>query len=660
MRICFFLWLLLGLNLQAQVGIGTTSPNARLDVVAADSAAPASNDGLLVPRISVFPSINPSSAQNGMLVFLTTVSGSNQPGFYYWNQVANAWTGVSGSRGWDTSGNSNAISGTHYIGTSNAQDIDFRTNSVTRMRLSQKGQLEILNTGQSIFIGDQAGENDDATSNRNAFIGLQSGFSNTSGSNNTGIGYQALYGNTVGKFNLAIGSSALAANTLGNGNVAIGHESLMANTAGSSNTAIGLHALMNSISVSWNTAIGINTLKLNATGDGNTASGANALMSNLSGNSNTAIGANSLERNVSGNSNIGIGYSALHDSETGNMNTAIGTSVMYYNTTGSNNTAIGAAALINNQSGNGNSAIGQYALRWNVTGDHNSAFGRLALSENISGQTNTAAGFAAMGMNQSGNNNTAVGNVSLHSNLSGNANTAIGSSALYNTVGGNNTGVGNSALIANTIGTNNTALGNGANTSMGTISNATVVGNAAVVNASNKVRLGNTSVAIVEGQVPYFNPSDARFKNDVMENVPGLDFILKLRPVTYHFDTVKFERHLTQNFADSVKIDNSKVRKDEALRTGFLAQEVAQAADAIGYEFDGLHRPDDSNLTDNYSLAYGQFVVPLVKSVQEQQQEIERLKAENVLLRTVSQSQQKRIDAIEARLSAFEKRNSVK
>ncbi|MBD3581822.1 tail fiber domain-containing protein [Flavobacterium selenitireducens] len=660
MRTCFFLWLLLVLNSQAQVGIGTASPNAQLDIVASDSAAPGNNDGLLLPRISAFPLVNPSASQNGMLVFLTTASGSSQPGFYYWNHLANAWTGLSGSKGWETSGNANAISGTNYIGTSNAQDIDFRTNNTMRMRLTQKGQLELLNTGQSVFIGDQAGEHDDATWNRNAFIGWQAGFSNTNGSNNTGIGYRTLYNNTVGNSNLGVGSSALTANTVGNGNIAIGHESLMANTVGSSNTAVGLHAMMNSVSASWNTALGINTLKLNTTGDGNTASGANALMANLSGDSNTAIGANSLLQNISGNSNTGIGFSALHESETGNMNTAIGTSAMYYNTTGSNNTAIGAAALINNQSGNGNSAVGQYALRWNVSGDHNSAFGRLALSENISGQTNTAAGFASMGTNQSGSNNTALGNMSLRVNLAGNANTAVGTSALYNTVGSNNTGVGNSALIANTSGSNNTALGNSANTSVGTITNATVVGNAAIVNASNKVRLGNTSVAIVEGQVPYFNPSDARFKNDVKPNVPGLTFIMKLRPVTYHFDSVKFERHLTRDLADSLKMKVQNVRKDEALHTGFLAQEVAQAADAIGYEFDGLHKPDASNPTDNYSVAYGQFVVPLVRSVQEQQDEIERLKAENASLRTISQNQQKRMDAIEAQLSAFEKRNGVK
>jgi len=43
-----------------------------------------------------------------------------------------------------------------------------------------------------------------------------------------------------------------------------------------------------------------------------------------------------------------------------------------------------------------------------------------------------------------------------------------------------------------------------------------------------------------------------------------------------------------------------------------------------GYEFDGVVVPKNSKET--YGLAYSQFVVPLVKAVQEQQVQIEALK----------------------------------
>ena len=42
-----------------------------------------------------------------------------------------------------------------------------------------------------------------------------------------------------------------------------------------------------------------------------------------------------------------------------------------------------------------------------------------------------------------------------------------------------------------------------------------------------------------------------------------------------------------------------------------------------GYDFSGVHKP--TNDKDNYSLAYAEFTVPLVKAVQEQQKVIEAL-----------------------------------
>ena len=56
-------------------------------------------------------------------------------------------------------------------------------------------------------------------------------------------------------------------------------------------------------------------------------------------------------------------------------------------------------------------------------------------------------------------------------------------------------------------------------------------------------------------------------------------------------------------------------------QSGFIAQEVEKAAQEIGYDFNGIHKPENAN--DNYSLAYSQFVVPLVKGMQEQQKQIE-------------------------------------
>lgn len=69
-------------------------------------------------------------------------------------------------------------------------------------------------------------------------------------------------------------------------------------------------------------------------------------------------------------------------------------------------------------------------------------------------------------------------------------------------------------------------------------------------------------------------------------------------------------------------MDNS-IRKKEAIRmSGFVAQEVEQAAHQSGYDFDGVVKP--AHEKDHYRLAYSEFVVPLVKAVQEQQAVIEQ------------------------------------
>ena len=62
------------------------------------------------------------------------------------------------------------------------------------------------------------------------------------------------------------------------------------------------------------------------------------------------------------------------------------------------------------------------------------------------------------------------------------------------------------------------------------------------------------------------------------------------------------------------------------LYTGFIAQQVEKAALSIGYNFSGVDFAKNSN--DHYGLRYAEFVVPIVKAVQEQQLIIEELRKE--------------------------------
>lgn len=68
--------------------------------------------------------------------------------------------------------------------------------------------------------------------------------------------------------------------------------------------------------------------------------------------------------------------------------------------------------------------------------------------------------------------------------------------------------------------------------------------------------------------------------------------------------------------------DDEKL-KQNIQQTGFIAQEVEQAAKSIGFDFSGVDAP--KNEKDFYGLRYAEFVVPLVKAVQELNQKNETL-----------------------------------
>jgi hypothetical protein len=282
----------------------------------------------------------------------------------------------------------------------------------------------------------------------------------------------------------------------------------------------------------------------------------------------------------------------------------------------------------------GNTAIGFRALKTNTAGQYNTAIGEASLFFNTKGDFNTASGYGALNKNLTGNENTAAGWAAMNNNTRGSGNTATGVGALMlNVSGHNNTSVGYWSLYKNGHGSNNTAIGYKADVTIDSLTNATAIGYDAKVNASNKVRIGNSAVTAIEGSAPFSVVSDGRFKFEVKEDVKGLDFILQLRPVTYRFDVKRFQTYTGQtannqaNTAGYQIIQAAYNEADAIRRTGFIAQEVEKAAVTSGYNFSGVLRPKTSR--EHYSLSYESFVVPLVKAVQELSKEVESLKKEN-------------------------------
>jgi hypothetical protein len=274
----------------------------------------------------------------------------------------------------------------------------------------------------------------------------------------------------------------------------------------------------------------------------------------------------------------------------GFWNAALGYNALNANTSGGSNTACGYNALFLNTTGGGNTATGTDALHNNTQGSDNTAAGLLALFYNINGALNTAVGYAAMKNNTSGDHNTAAGSNALETNTTGNHNTAIG----YNS-----------------------------DVNAGNLQNATSLGYNSLNTASNQVRIGNSSVTSIGGYVNWSNISDGRYKRNIKEDVPGLKFINALKPVTYNLDITALENNLHKHI---YVVDKQNAEAKEKIKySGFVAQDVEKAAKQIGYDFSGVDAP--KNDKDIYALRYADFVVPLVKAVQELTAENEALKA---------------------------------
>lgn len=451
-------------------------------------------------------------------------------------------------------------------------------------------------------------------------IGVDALKSNTS-NNLVAVGYSGLSANTTGNYNTAIGYNAIKTNTIGSSNTGVGYEALKNSTTSSNNTAVGTSALLNNTSGLSNTAVGKSALSGTNTGSYNTAMGVNSLQANTTGSNNTSFGYNALASYI-GDNNTAFGYYALNTCNSGTYNTAVGTNALKLNSAGASGTAVGYNALQNSTVSN-NTAVGYNAGQAITTGVGNTLVGGNSLSTGTTSAYNTGLGYNAL-KSYTASYAVAIGAGSMELATIATGSVAVGYQSLANVTGIYNTAVGYNAGNICTSNSNLTLIGYGADASTATgITNSTAVGNGAVVNATANVRLGNTTITSIGGYANWTNISDGRFKNNIQENVPGLDFILALRPVTYHLDIHALSKytHTPVSQDDEVLM----IEKEKTLYSGFIAQEVEALATALGYDFSGVDKPESE--TDPYGLRYAEFVVPMVKAIQEQQIEIEALKS---------------------------------
>ena len=586
-------------------GVAISNDNSNPDASAMLDVK-SSSKGLLVPRMAQAQRTAITTPANGLLVYQT----DNSSGFYYYNGTG--WFRLSlQNEGWSTTGNAGTNPANNFIGTTDNQPLLFRLNN------TPAGKFDHIKG--------------------NYFVGKNAGLSNIDGLGNIAIGNRALNKNISSAWNIALGDSALYSFKEGLGeNIAIGRNTLRSDTSGYLNIAIGSYSLYSNCSGKYNIAIGINSLYLNTEGDYNTGLGAQTLNKNTTGYENVAIGMGSLAFNTTGYQNTGVGRDALRRNTDGYSNTAVGTNSLFYNSGGLFNSALGQEALYKNSTGFLNTATGYWALYENTTGVSNTALGEKTLQNNTTGSVNTAVGASALIYNKTGNANTACGLFSMTNNSSGGYNSAFGAGALQSDTSGSfNSSIGSFALSGIITGSYNTGLGAYSGTSLPyMVNNVATVGYNSGFNTTpdNHINIGNTSNTWIGGQVNWGVWSDQRIKKDIQENVPGLSFIMKLKPVTYHLDIHRQNEMVYARGSDTASWPN-KFEIETITQTGFIAQEVKQAAEEVSYDFSGVVTPKSAD--GLYSLRYAEFVVPLVKAVQElalrneeMKMEIESLKLE--------------------------------
>jgi hypothetical protein len=277
-------------------------------------------------------------------------------------------------------------------------------------------------------------------------------------------------------------------------------------------------------------------------------------------------------------------------------NTAYGYDALTSNTTGAYNVGVGFDALKLSTSGQFSTAVGYSALSSNLIGSINTAVGALALQKNVAGISNTAIGHGSLAEvigngAISGSYNTAIGSYSQASNVSGERNVAVGVSALnVNTSGGYNVAIGNSSLGSST-GSSNLEIRSGNFPAFN------------ITNQNNYISLGSSQSTMAYIKIAWTITSDARDKMNFGDVPHGLEFVTKLKPVSYQH-----------------KLSREEEVAHGPVRYGFLAQDILEL------------EPDDSVIIDandpeSLRLTESNLFAVLVKAIQELKSELDDYKA---------------------------------
>lgn len=467
----------------AQVGIGTTSPNPSsvLDVTSL-------NKGVLLPRVALTGTSDTStisSPAEGLIVYNNVTTSDVTPGFYYWN--GSIWTRfVSGAAsssvsGWSLTGNNISLAPSSFLGTISSDPLTIRVNNNEIGKLSPNGSVSLgrtssANSNNSFAMGFGATTNNSSNSaiamgygatiedsHNTIALGYNASVENGSTSA-TAIGYEASVDNSVNS--LALGYMASVLNNA-QAAMALGYRAQAENV---NSIAIGYQARTYNASTN-SLAIGYNAF---TTGYSSLALGYRAAVTNDSYEA-LALG---FQADAGSYRSIALGYNA---ETTGYSSIAIGHRAAV-SSNSAENLAIGFQADVASD----RSIVIGYQAKTLVTADRSISIG---YQSQASGNRAHAVGYEADAI---GDDSIAIG---YQSQTNGTNSISFGRSS-------SSTNSNSIALGTNTAANNQNAIAIG-NGSTSTGLNSVAIGNNVAVANSNTIAIGDNTGNIRVGIGTY-------------------------------------------------------------------------------------------------------------------------------------------------------------
>ena len=333
----------------------------------------------------------------------------------------------------------------------------------------------------------------------------------------------------------------------------------------------------------YNTGIGRYALNV-VTGDDNTAIGYSALGAVQGGAGNVAVGGNALG-SVTGNYNVGIGYAA------GKGASGHGAAI----TSGSNNLVIGKKADVLTANADNQIVIGADAIGKGV---NTAVIGNTSITEVYAAEDGEATLYAGGLVLEGATTNaheTTLGVVDPTADATLNL-PAMSAGTYYVPV------------LAAASTTAITSTPEELNILDGSVANTVVNSKGVVYGGSGQIAATTVTASGAITANNYVTSSDVRLKENILSINHGLDFIMKLNPVSY----MKMKVSDYFNYSSSAS-------KEMLFEIGLLAQDVKEISEELGFD----NKIVSVRENGIHYMNYQQIMMPMINAMQEQQEMIE-------------------------------------